>query len=236
MSTLKPTKKISRRQELRQDTVVTFSSRVWQALDNNRNLAYGILGVIALVVVGIIGYSYWQQQREADGQRFLAPAVSLYESGDYEAALNGSDDTMGLLAVASDYSMTNAGNLARFYAADALFRLGEYDRSLELFEDFDKDANYLGASALAGEAAIHEMKGQYERAGDLFRRAAFLFPNDVTAPGYLLEAGRAYELAGDYQAAVDAYNAVTKEYPTSTQARNVDILVARAGAMQAPSS
>jgi tetratricopeptide (TPR) repeat protein len=236
MSTLKPTKKISRRQELRQDTVVTFSSRVWQALDNNRNLAYGILGVITLVIVGIIGYSYWQQQREVDGQRFLAPAVSLYESGDYDAALNGSEDTMGLLAVASDYSMTNAGNLARFYAADALFRQGEYDRSLELFEDFDKDANYLGASALAGEAAIHEMKGQYKRAGDLFMRAAFLFPNDVTAPGYLLEAGRAYELAGDYKAAVDAYNAVTKEYPASTQARNVDILVARAGARQAPSS
>ncbi len=236
MSTLKPTKKISRRQELRQDTVVTFSSRLWQALDNNRNLAYGILGVITLVIVGIIGYSYWQQQREVDGQRFLAPAVSLYESGDYDAALNGSEDTMGLLEVASDYSMTNAGNLARFYAADALFRQGEYDRSLELFEDFDKDANYLGASALAGEAAIHEMKGQYKRAGDLFRRAAFLFPNDVTAPGYLLEAGRAYELAGDYKAAVDAYNAVTKEYPASTQARNVDILVARAGARQAPSS
>jgi tetratricopeptide (TPR) repeat protein len=236
MSTLKPTKKISRRQELRQDTVVTLSARIWQAIDQNRNVMYGILGVITVAILGIFGYSYWQQHREAEGQGLLAPAVMLYESGDYSAALEGTDDTTGLLEIVADFSSTDAGNLARFYAADALFRQGEYDRALELFEDFEREANYLGASALAGEAAIQEGRGNHERAGDLYRRAALIFPNDAASPGYLLEAGRAYEQAGEYEDAVDVYNMVADDYPESPQARNIDLLVARAEARQASKS
>ncbi len=235
MSTLKPTKKISRRQELRQDTVVTFSARIWQAVDQNRNIMYGILAAISVFILGIFAYSYWQQQREAQGQELLAPAVMLYEAGDYEVALNGTDETMGLLDLVSDFGSTSAGNLARFYAADALFRTGEYDRALEFFEDFEREANYLGASALAGEAAVHEVKGDFERAGDLYRRAALLFPNTVVSPGYLVEAGRAYEQAGEYAEAVEVYGMVSDEYPESQQARNVDLLVARAEARRASS-
>jgi tetratricopeptide (TPR) repeat protein len=236
MSTLKPTKKISRRQELRQDTVVTVSARIWQAIDQNRPIMYGILGVISLVIVGIFGYSYWQDQQEARGQDALAPAVLLYEAGDYEGALNGTEEVTGLLDIVSDFGSTNAGNLARFYAADALFRQGDYDRSLALFEDFDREENYLGASALAGEAAIYEIRGEFERAGDLYRRAALLFPNDVVSPEYLVEAGRAYESAGEFEDAVEAYNMVSDEYPESPQARNVELFVARAEARRASSS
>ncbi|NNE34164.1 MAG: hypothetical protein HKN13_02940, partial [Rhodothermales bacterium] len=127
MSTLKPTKKISRRQELRQDTVVTFSARVWDFVDKNRSIAYGVLGAIVLVVVGILGYQYLQAQRTAEAQEFLAPAVRLYEQGNYREALDGVGLQMGLTAIADEFGSTNAGNLAHFYAADALFRLGELD-------------------------------------------------------------------------------------------------------------
>ncbi len=233
MSTLKPTKKISRRQELRQDTVVTFSARVWQAVEQNRSIVYGILGLLTLLVLGVIGYSYWQQHRNARGQELLAPAVSLYESGNYESALNGTDDTVGLLAIADDFGSTNAGNLARFYAADALYRVGEHDRALALFQDFRKDANYIGASALAGEAAIFEARGEHRQAGDLYKRAALLFPNEIASPGYLVDAGRAYEAAGRFDDAMDVYEMVSEEYPESNQARTVEILVARVEARRA---
>lgn len=232
MSTLKPTKKISRRHELRQDTVVTFSARVWQAVDQNRPMAYGLLALVAVVVLGLFAYSYWIRQQEAQGQELLAPVVRLYEAGQYSEALNGSDGNIGLLDIASDYGSTNAGNLAHFYAANALFELGEFDRALDHFEAFEKDANYLGASALAGEAAIYEVRGENERAADLYRRAASIFPNDVAAPEYLVEAGRAYEEAAEFEKAVEAYRAVSEDYPESVQARNVDLLVARAEARQ----
>lgn len=230
MSTLKPTKKISRRQELRQDTVVTFSARVWDYVDKNRSIAYGVLGAVVLVVAGILGYQYLQAQRTAEAQEFLAPAVRLYEQGSYREALDGVGVEMGLTAIADEFGSTSAGNLAHFYAADAYFRLGELDQALMHFEAFDKDANYLGASALAGEAAVHEARGDYDSAGSLFKRAANIFPNDLVSPAYLLSAGRAYELSGDIDEAVETYRLVADEYPESSQAREVDMLVARAEA------
>ncbi|MBT8402055.1 MAG: tetratricopeptide repeat protein [Rhodothermia bacterium] len=230
MSTLKPTKKISRRQELRQDTVVTFSARVWDFVDKNRSIAYGVLGAIVLVVVGILGYQYLQAQRTAEAQEFLAPAVRLYEQGNYREALDGVGLQMGLTAIADEFGSTNAGNLAHFYAADALFRLGELDQALMHFEAFEKDANYLGASALAGEAAVHEARGDYDEAGSLYKRAATIFPNDLVSPGYLMDAGRAYEYDGDFEEAIETYRLIADEYPESPQAREVDMLVARAEA------
>ena len=236
MSTLKPTKKISRRQELRQDTVVTWSARIWGLVDKYRALTYGLLAAVVVVVAGLVGYSYLQQQRGSEAQEYLAPAVRLFEKGQYQDALDGTGLEMGLLDTAEEFGSTQAGNLAHFYAADALFRLGEYDQALEHFRAYRKESNYLGASALAGEAAIHEAKGSYERAGALYKRAASIFPNDLVSPDYLLDAGRAFELAGRYKDAVEAYGLVSEDYPNSTQARDVEMLVARVEAKREATS
>ncbi len=236
MSTLKPTKKISRRQELRQDTVVTFSAKVWQFVDQNRAVAYGALGALVLVAAGIVGYSYLQSQRNAEAQQYLAPVVRVYEKGMFAEALEGTGLEMGLLAIAEEYGSTDAGNLAHFYAADALYRQGENDRALAHFEAVEKTANYVGASALAGEAAIYETKSEHPRAAELYKRAALLFPNEVQSPFYLIEAGRAFENAGDYARAIETYELVSKEYAQSMQARDVDMLVARVEAKRNSSS
>ncbi len=236
MSTLKPTKKISRRQELRQDTVVTFSAKVWQFVDRNRAIAYGALGVVVLIAAGIVGYSYLQTQRNAEAQQYLAPAVRLYEKGMFSEALEGTGIEMGLLGIAEEFGSTDAGNLAHFYSADALFRQGDLDRALEHFEQVEKSANYVGASALAGEAAVYEAKGEHRHAAELYKRAALVFPNEVQSPGYLIDAGRAFENAGDYARAIETYELVSKDYAESAQARNVDMLVARVEAKRTSAS
>ncbi|MFQ5570427.1 MAG: tol-pal system YbgF family protein [Rhodothermales bacterium] len=227
MSTLTPPKSISKRQELRQDKVVTVYAKVWEFFDANRLLVYGILGVLTLVLAGIIGYALLQTQRADKAQELLGTIVGVYEKGEYREALDGNETTFGLLTIAEDYSSTQAGNLAQFYAADALFRLGEYDQALELFEAFDKEDNLVGASAYAGEAAIHELKENYEQAGDLYRRAAIQFENELTSPDYLLAAGRAYEAAGAFAQARNAYVMIEEQYPESTQAANVEFLLSR---------
>jgi tetratricopeptide (TPR) repeat protein len=228
MSTLKPTKKISRRQELRQDTVVTMYARVRNIVDERRNLMYGVLGAIIVVLLGALGSNLYQERQQAEAVELLAPAVSLYEQGQYREALDGIGGGLGLVAIAEDYGSTTAGNLARFYAGDALFRLGEHDQALEFFESFDADENYVGASALAGAAAVYEERSESRKAGDLYMQAASLYPNEVTSPKYLLLAGRAYESAAEYERAVEAYETVSEEYPGGQQAGDVPLLVARA--------
>lgn len=232
MSTLNPPKKISRRQELREDTLTTVYARGWDLYDRHKQVVWAAAG--GLVVLALLGvaYLFYMSSQEAEAQALLGASVRTYEAGDYRAALEGNDTALGLRAIAEDYSGTDAGNLALFYAGDALFRLGEYDEALAFFEDFDAGANYIGASAFAGRAAIYEQRGDFEQAGDYYLRAAHQFENEVTSPQYLLQAGRAYEAAGAYGDAASAYQEILDDYADAPAATNVSIDLARVNALQ----
>jgi TolA-binding protein len=227
MSTLNPTRKVSRRQELREDRVVTLSARAIDFYGNNRNLVFGVAAGIVVVALLVVGLAWNSARRNQQALERMATAVQRYEAGDYQVALDGDISFMGLIEIADEYGGTASGNLAKFYAADALFRVGDLERSLEFFRDYDKDADYLGASAFEGEAAIYEIQEDYSRAGDLYMRAANVFESEITAPDYLIKAGRAYEEAGDSSDARAAYEQLKKDYPDSQAARDADFYLAR---------
>lgn len=227
MATLKAPKTLSKRKELRQDKAVTVFVKLQEFVYQNRPLAYGIAGAVVVILLAIAGYAYWQSQRGAEAQDLLGGIVTVYEEGRYREALDGVGDNPGLLAIAEDYGSTDGGNMARFYAADALFRLGEYDQALAYFDAFDKGGHIVGASALAGEAAIYEVKGDYARAGALYERAASQYEDAITSPEYLLAAGRAYEKAEQYADARDAYQRIRDDFPASDQVQNLDFYLAR---------
>jgi len=227
MSTLNPTRKVSRRQELREDRVVTMSARAIDFYENNRNLVYGIIAGIVVVALLAVGLAWNSARMNEEALERMATAVQRYESGEYQVALDGDISFMGLLDIADEYGGTDAGNLARFYAADALFRVGDLERSLEFFRDYDKEADYLGASAFAGEAAIYEIQEDFSRAGDLYIRAANVFESEITSPDYLMKAGRAYERGGETGDAMDAYEQIKEDFPDSQAASSVDFHLAR---------
>lgn len=228
MSTLNPPKTISKRKELRQDRVVTAYARAVDYADKNRSTLYIALGVVVLLLVAVGFYFFAQQQKSEEAQTLLGAIVGAYENEDYQTALDGTADTAGLIEIADDFGGTKAGNLARFYAADALFRLGEYDEALRWFQAYDAGETIVGASALAGEAAIYEMREEYERAGDLYREAALIFDHELTSPDYLLDAGRAYEAGGAYDEAIEIYELIEERYSETPAARDLELLVARA--------
>ena len=228
----KPPRNISRKHELREDKVVTFYARAWRFADAHRTAVYAAGAALVALVASLVGYAFWQGQRAAEAEALLAAALPLYEEASHRQALDGSLERLGLLEIADSYGGTPAGNLARFYAADALFKLGEYDRALSYFQDFDKGSNFIGAGALAGEAAAWEQREEYVRAADLYRRAARHFESELTTPEYLLYAGQLYEQAGRYEDAVEQYEAVESEYPESSQAANIRVYIARAAAKQ----
>ena len=227
MATLKAPKTISKRHELRQDAATTVFVKAQEFFYDNRTLIYGIAVGIVVVILAIVGYVFLQGQRDVQAQEELGGIILVYEKGDYRAALDGTAETPGLLTIIDDYGGSNTGNMARFYAADALFRLDEYDQALEFFQDFDGGTNIVGASALAGEAAIYEVQEDNARAGDFFRRAALLVENELRSPDYLMSAGRAYEKAGQYEDARDAYLLIQDQYPESASAQGLDFYLGR---------
>ncbi|NND71467.1 MAG: tetratricopeptide repeat protein [Rhodothermales bacterium] len=228
MSTLKPTKKISRRHELREDKVVTLYAKALEFIDANKPIVYGTLAAVIVFFAAIIGFNYLQGQKQQRAIVEMASAVRDFEQGNYQEALDGADGTPGLIEIIDEFGGTDAGNLARFYAADSYFRLGQYDDALTFFQSYKIEEDYIGASALAGEAAVYELRGDFDRAGDLYTRAARIFESEVTSPGYLLDAARAYVQAGNIDDAMDAYETITTSYADTPEAQQVDILKAQA--------
>lgn len=233
MSTLNPPRKISKRQEMREDRVVTAYAQTWDYFDKNRKLIYGVIAGLVLVLLAAVAWVFILQNKGVEAQEMLALALPAYEDENYREALDGNGDNMGLIAIADEYGSTDAGNLAKFFAADALFNLGEYDEALEYFQAFDKEENLAGASALAGEAAIYEQREEFDKAGDLYRRAALLFESDLMSPQYLLRAGRAYEMGGELDEAREAYEMIPDRFPEAAEAEGIDFHLARIAAMAA---
>ncbi len=227
MSTYKAPKRKSRRQELREDKVVTFYTQFLDFYEENRGLVFGLLGGVILLVIMGFGYGFFKDNQAERAQDALAGAVRLYEKNDWRAALDGADGVTGLLNAAEDFSSTKAGNLALYYAADAYYKLGENESALKYFQQFDNGEDALGAGAYAGEAAVLESMEQHAEAGDRFKDAALVFESNFTSGRYLQSAGRNYELAGEYDQAREAYELIRERFPDSAQANEVDMLIAR---------
>ncbi len=231
MSTLKPTKKISRRQELRQDTVVTTYTRFLDFFDNNRQLVYGVLAGIILILLAILFWRYTSERKSEAAEMESVAAIRLFEQGEYQLALDGVVPDLGLVEIADKYGSTKAGNLAHFYAASAYVQLNNPDEALEHFRKFSKSDDFISASALAGEADILESRGEHRDAAILFARAAALYDSGLTSPNYLLSAGRSYEAAGMYTKALESYQEIKERYSDSAAAEKVDIYISRAEAL-----
>ena len=233
MTALKTPEKTSRRKELRRNWLVDLYGRLLLFYEDNRTLAYGIGAAIVALALAVPGYMYYQQQQSEQANQMLGQILPVYEQGNFEQALNGTNEATGLIELSNQYGGTSAGNLASFYTANALYQQGEYERALGFYQQFEKSNDFMGASALAAEASIYETRGEYEQAATHYEEAAAQYQNELTAPRYLLEAGQAYEEAGSYAAAAGVYQRVVDEYPDSDQVTEAERYMARAKARQA---
>lgn len=232
MAQINPPKPLatSRPDDLREDNLTTAYARSSAAFDEHRTLIIGVIVGIVVLALAVIGWQYWQSQRSAEAQVFLGAILNEYNAGNWQTALDGTDATPGLLEIADEYGSTATGEQATFFAADALFQLGRTDEALAMFEDYDGD-DLLAASALAGQGAIYEQTGDAARAAGLYERAAGAFDSPASAPGYLLDAGRAYAAAGDVEAAQQAYQQVIDDWGDTPEARTAQTELGRVEAM-----
>jgi predicted negative regulator of RcsB-dependent stress response len=232
MAQINPPKPLttSRPNDLREDTVTTAATRGTEFFEDHRNTVIGVIVGLVVLALAIIGWRTWQDRRSAEGQQLLGAILTQYEAGNYQAALDGTDVAPGLLEIADEYGSTPTGEQATFFAADALYQLGDYDRALEYFEEYDGDG-LMAASAIAGRAAIAEQQGDNARAADLYEDAAGEYESPASTPGYLLDAARAHAAAGDTEAATAALQRVIDEWESTPEVRTAQMEIGEVQAM-----
>ena len=228
---LRAQKKISKR-VIKEDTLVTtyFKAQTWY--DENKKRISTVGGILLVVVLGLWFYSNNMRANNERATTDLAKVYSFYDNGQYLIAINGIPERniAGLQSIVDNYGSTNAGNLAKFYLANAYYNTQDYDKALKYFDDFSGNTSLLTNSALAGVGACYEAKGNYMKAAENYEKAALKNAEDPNVADNLMNAARNFAKAGEKERAVELLKRVKRDFPTSTAAREVDRYIAEAGA------
>lgn len=223
-------KKHSEFEELVENPEV-LADRLAQSEDfvkKNKTKLLGVFAAIAAIIVaGFLYYNYRSTQNE-EAQEAMFQAVYYFEADSLNKALNGDGQYDGLLKIADEYSGTDAGNLANFYAGVALLKQGSFAEAQSHLEDFKSDDYLMQARAysLIGDALSEQ--GKYKEAADMYNKAANHNSNQYFSPLYLMKAGIAYEAANDFQAAANTYDKIIKSYAASAEVTDAKKYKARA--------
>lgn len=194
----------------------------------NKTKLLGVFAAIAAIIVaGFLYYNHRNTQNQ-EAQEAMFQAVYYFEADSLNKALNGDGQYDGLLRIAKEYSGTDAGNLANFYAGVALLKQGQFAEAQSHLEDFESDDYLMQARAysLTGDALSEQ--GKYKEAADLYTKAANHNANQYFSPMYLMKAGIAYEAANDFQAAVNTYDKIIKDFVASAEVTDAKKYKARA--------
>ncbi len=193
-------------------------------------LIAGIAVVIVLVVVAIVLARIFINKRGAKAELALFPCEQYFQQGNYEKALEGDGQQCdGFLTVASQYSMTKAGNLAKLYAGVSYAQLGKYDEAKQYLEKFSpKKDEMISPAALGALGNTYVQLGEQEKGAETLVKAAKKADNTVLSPLFLVQAGEVYEALGNKDKALELYELVKSHYRASVQGSEIDKYIERA--------
>jgi len=230
---LTPKKKLAKK-ELKQDTLMTTVAMTEGFYyENKKYVNYALTGLVIIVIAVVIFINNRRSNNEKAGVE-LSRVIALMDAAPADpAALKSAIDgrpeqgIMGLRAIVDNYGGTDGGELARFYLAGAYYRLGEWEKALEAYDDFSGGDRSLKAGAKAGAGASLEALKRYEEAGDHFESALSLEPDGVAAPEQMFSAARCYGLGGNKEEALRLLKKLKEDFPKSASARDADRAISR---------
>lgn len=221
------------KEELESDPLIdNYNKAVSIYQENKAVILSSVIGVL-VVIASIIGYNYYSAQQETEAQNLLATAESYYNQGDFEKALNGDsfELTYGFAQIAQDFSGTEAGNLASYYASVSTYRLGNVDEAISFLEQFKVPRGILGVGPLTFHAKLLDENEMNAESAVMYLKAAEWDMNQTTTPYNLLKAAQAYYEADDYSQSEALAQRVINEYPQSLEVADAQKLMGMLAAL-----
>lgn len=220
---LQKKKKLSKK-EIKEDKLINFYKSSVDFFEKYQSKIFIYLGV--LVVVAAAVYFYLNQKSINDDKAALelSRIMPLYDQGEYLEAVEGKQGTniIGLKNLVEEYSGTENGETAKIYLADCYASLGNYEEAFNYYKDYDGSIDYFEAASLAGQAGYYAMKGDYEKAANLYLNASKQSLVNSQNPDYMLNAGIYFLKIGEKDEAKILFNKIKEDYSTSLANREVD--------------
>lgn len=198
-------------------------------------------GVIALVVIilGIFVYqNYISGPRESKASTELAKAQELFGMQQYDVALKGDSVHTGFLTIISDYSGTDAANLANLYAGLCYANTDKWEDAVKYLDAYDSaDDAMISPAAMAALGNAYAHVGNVDKAINALKKAASMADsqsiNDANAslsPTFLLQAATLLESEKKVDEALNIYKEIKSKYVNSqlVQSGEIDKYIERA--------
>lgn len=205
------------KEELQTDPLIENYNRAASYFNENKTPILAILIGIVVVIGSLVGYNFYAAGQEQAAQQLLATAEGYFNQSDYERALNGDtfELTYGFLGIANDYSGTEAGNIAIYYAAVSSFKLGNIEDALAHLSRYNAPEGIIGVSAISFHANLLVTNGSLEKGAETYLKAANWHENVSTTPFNLLKAAETYYELGNYTKADELTDQILEKYPNS---------------------
>lgn len=207
-------KKVQHRHELIENpqALATKLQGAENWLERNPKVSIALMAVILLLLGGYFGYRYFKDNQEREAQREMFQAVYYFESDSLDLALNGDGNNLGFLDIVDEYSITDAANLANYYAGAAFLKQGKFEVARLYLQDFSSNDLLVQARAysLIGDTYMEE--GNFEQAANYYNKAANYKPNKYFSPAYLMKAALAFEKGNQEDQAIAAYDKIINQY------------------------
>ncbi len=216
-------------------TLDESASRSEQWVAKNQNYILGVIGVIAVAVLGYLAFNQFVQKpkEESASNELFYPLQYFKQAQDntvekdslYMLSLNGAEGKYGFLDIIDEYQGTKAANLAEYSAGMAYLNMQQYQEAIGHLENYAADDVMLGALAKGGIGDAFAQLGQEQDALSYYEKAFEHDNNNYTTPKFLYKAGiTALELQ-DRTKALQYFSRIKEEFSDSDEAANIDVFI-----------
>lgn len=210
------------------ENVENALSRTERYIEENQKSIIIIVVVAILIIGGYLAFTkFYLAPKETEAKSQMYIAEQYFEKDSFNLALNGVGNYPGFLQIIEEYKLTKSANLAHYYAGVSYLQMGQFEDAIEYLTKFDSNDKMLAPISMGAIGDANMELGNTKEAIDFYMKAANFIDNNFTAPIYLMKAGLAYEETGDLNLALKAYKRIQKDYPATTEGRQVEKYIAK---------
>jgi tetratricopeptide (TPR) repeat protein len=203
-------------------------TRTEQFIEENQKSLMTIVGaIVGIVALFIVYQNFYIAPMEEEAQAEMYMAELYFQKDSFNLALNGDGQYLGFLDVADDYSSTNVGQLANYYAGLCYLNTADFDNAIEYLGDFSSDDIVLSSLALGCMGDAYMELGDVDAALDAYASAVSNSSNDFTAPRYMMKQALIHDANGDSDKALNLYKSIKNDYKTSREANGIEKYIAK---------
>jgi TolA-binding protein len=241
--------KHAERRHLKDNELAIALSQANEWRNQNQGTVTLILAIVAVAIVGAIGFTTWRNSVDSKARALLAeamvvndarvtppapppdpsgnasPAAPVQPPNSYPTEKAKLEAALPKFTAAADaYPSTEPGLTARFHAASALVGLGRFDEAVAQYDRVIADGSGLLAQmARLGKAEAQLRGSKYDAAIASFKDLSEKTDTGVPKEAMLLELARAYRLAGKNEDARKTLSQIVEQHadsPSASEARS----------------